>query len=173
MLAEFLIFIILLFLTVFLLLLFIYTIYSIFKGAPYIPTSKGNIKKMIELAEPHKEQNLIDLGSGDGRILFSFAPYVNSCTGVELNHFLVLYSKLKAKFFRQNNVNFLRQDLWKIDLSKYDLVTLYFVPIRMEQLEKKILQEMKPGAKIISNHYKFPNLPIVKESGSVYLYQLN
>lgn len=127
---------------------------------------------MIELADLKKHEKLIDLGSGDGRIVFQAAKTGADCIGIELNPVLYYLSLLKAKLFGLKNVKFKRQDLWTIDLSDTDVLTLYFIDNKMEKLKRKIQKEMKPGARIISHAFTFPGWPYEKKDGKIYLYKI-
>ncbi len=155
-----------------LVIFFAYTIYAFFKAAPFVPTSRKNVKKMIELANLKKTDILCDLGSGDGRIIFFAAKSGARCVGVEINPILYYISKLKSKIKRVKNVEIVRKDLWKIDLSEFDVLTLFFIAPKMDKLMKKIKKEMKSGNRIVSYGFQFPNWQYTKKDGKVYLYEI-
>jgi hypothetical protein len=58
-------------------------------------------------------------------------------------------------------------------VAEYDLITGYWITSMMEDLEEKLQAEMKPGSKVISNYFTFPNWIPSKQEGSVYVYHRN
>ena len=149
-----------------------YTIYAIIKGAPFVPTNKNNVKIMMELANPQKEETLMDLGSGDGRIVYLAAKTGCNCIGIEINPLLYWWSKTKTKLKCLNNVKIIRQDLWKTDLSDINILTLFFIAPKMDRLHKKIINEMKPGSRVVSYGFKFPNWQYTEKRDKIYLYKI-
>src|SRR3989338_795071 len=95
---------------------------------------------------------MCDLGSGDGSVVIRAAKEtpLQSCWGVELNYWLVLYSRFSAF---QNGVHsrckFVRKDLWKTDYSKTDILVVIAVPDMMPLIESKIACKLSPDALVI------------------------
>lgn len=150
-----------------------YTIYATVSAAPFVPSMKIRVEKMMELANLQPGDRAIDLGSGDGRITLAAAKYCKQSDGVEINPGLYLVSKLKQKIRKVNNVNFSRGSLWNVDLSAYNVVFIYFIPHRMNKLAKKIKKEMLPGSRVISNGFSFPDWPALKKDANIYLYEVS
>jgi len=149
----------------------VFAILSIAKGAPYINSRKKSIDAMLELANIRSGIKSVDIGSGSGPIVISFAKAGVQATGYEINFFLVLWSRLKIRLLGLSSMGSVKWgNFWKQNLSEYDVVTVYGIPFIMKDLEKKLVSELKPGSKIISNAFQFPNLPVAKQLGSVYLY---
>ncbi|MCI5065936.1 methyltransferase [bacterium] len=156
-----------------LLIHFLYTIYAVFKGAVYIPTSRADIKRVLKLLVPREEDRAIDLGSGDGRLVLALARAgVRECVGVEINYLLVIFSRLRVLLSRRRNVTIRHQDIWSTDLRPYSIVILFFVPIHMEKMKEKILQEMKPGSRVASVWYEIPEMELVGSEKNVYCYRV-
>ena len=149
-----------------------YTVYAIIKGAPFIPTQKKNVRIMIEIANPQKNETLMDLGSGDGRIVHLAAKTGCKCIGIEINPLLFWWSSFKTKFKRLKNVQIIRQNLWKTDLSDIDILTLFFIAPKMDRLHKKILKEMKLGSRVVSYGFSFPDWKYMEKRGRIYLYKV-
>lgn len=149
---------------------FIYTILVFKKGAPYVPTAKKEILRMLEMVKPKKNDLLVDLGSGDGRILFQAAKSGCRCVGIEINPTLYWLSKIISKIKRLNNVSIIRDDLWNFNLAPVNVLTLFFIPSKMDRLMKKIKKEMMPGSRVVSNVFQFPNWQYSEKSGKMYLY---
>ncbi|KAK3098797.1 hypothetical protein FSP39_023208 [Pinctada imbricata] len=144
---------------------------------PYVPASNRQVVNVMR-ALKGRQGKLIDLGSGDGRIVIAGAKRGFDGTGVDLNRWLVLYSKMAA---RKNNVsqqtNFMKRDLWKFNLSPYNNVVVFGVEPMMERLEKKCLEELPDDSRIVACRFQFPNLKPVKTVGEgldrVWLYKIS
>lgn len=149
-------------------LFIVYTGYAFIKGAPFVPSALGTVRKIIAMADLNKWDVLLDLGSGDGRILKKAAPMVKQAIGIEINPLLYWWSK--ARLSKHKNVTVIRQDLWKTNLSNVDVLTLFFIAGKMHLLMLKIKKEMKPGSRVVSYGFKFPDWPYAKKDGKVYLY---
>lgn len=146
----------------------VYTLYAFIKGAPFVPSARGTVKKMLRIADLNPYDTLLDLGSGDGRILRKAAPLVKQAIGIEINPLLYWWSKMFLA--KHKNVKVIRENLWKTHLGEVDVLTLFFIAGKMQHLQKKIQLEMKPGTRVVSYGFKFPDWQYVKNDGKVYLY---
>ncbi|XP_050077937.1 ATP synthase subunit C lysine N-methyltransferase [Anopheles maculipalpis] len=146
---------------------------------PFVPATPNQIRNVLSFVKPSAGgSRLLDIGSGDGRIVIAAARSLPSvkADGVELNPWLVYYSRLAAL---RNGVfsrtSFFRKDLWKFSLAPYDHIVIFGVEQMMEDLEKKILSEAAPGTTVIACRFPFPSLKTVDriEEGidSVWLYR--
>ncbi|MEM7713563.1 MAG: class I SAM-dependent methyltransferase [Cyanobacteria bacterium P01_A01_bin.68] len=123
---------------------------------PYVPTANEVVEKMLEMAKVSSNDIVYDLGSGDGRIPIAAVKQYNAqkATGVEINPELVQESQENAKKAGvSDKVEFLQQDLFKTDLSDATVVTLYLLPAINLKLRPKLLQELKPGTRIVSHAF--------------------
>ena len=111
----------------------------------------------MRLAEIKPGESLIDLGSGDGRILFAASKHGAHCLGIEINPLLVWYTRLRAWLRGSSAVSVRRTNLWSVDISAADVVTIYMVPIYMQKLKEKVQAEMKPGSRILAAVHPFPD----------------
>ena len=139
-------------------------------GAPYVPTRNSRIKIMLEFADLKPEDHVLDVGSGDGRVVMAAAQSGAQCLGIEINPILFWRSLVKLWMQKKQNVSFERKDFWKTDLSGYDVMLVYCIHFKMEKLKKKIKTEMKPGSRVISHGFTFPDWKYVKVRDNVYLY---
>jgi SAM-dependent methyltransferase len=120
----------------------------------YKPTPQDVVEKMLELAEVKKEDLVYDLGCGDGRIPVTAARiYGCKAYGWDIDPKLVRESRENAA---RNNVpglvNIELGDIFDLDLSKADVVTLYLLP----ELNAKLipqLEKLKPGSRIVSHEF--------------------
>ncbi|XP_052888501.1 ATP synthase subunit C lysine N-methyltransferase [Anopheles moucheti] len=146
---------------------------------PFVPATPKQIRNVLSFVKPSTTgSRLLDIGSGDGRIVIAAArtqPSIKA-DGVELNPWLVYYSRLAA--LRNgvfNRTSFFRKDLWKFSLAPYDHIVIFGVEQMMEDLEKKILSEAAPGTTVIACRFPFPSMKTVDriEEGvdSVWLYR--
>jgi len=156
-------------------LIFLFIILPIFIGAPFEPTDKKTLRKMMEFSKIKKGEKIADLGSGNGRIVIEFAklPFDLEVHGFEINPFLVWFSKRKIKKLGLQNKAFIHfGNFWNYNLSKYDVIFIFQIGFIMNNLEKKLKKELKKGSRIVSNIWKFPNWKIKKQEGDAYLYEV-
>jgi cyclopropane fatty-acyl-phospholipid synthase-like methyltransferase len=149
-----------------------YSLYAMISGAPFVPTSHKKVKRMLDLVDLKKHEKFIDLGSGDGRLVFAAAQKCDHATGVEISPMLHIISKLKKIKNKIKNATLIRDTLWNIDLKEYDVVSIYFIPHRMKKLKKKIKREMKPGSRIVSHAFTFPDWQDVAKDDTIYIYKV-
>ncbi|XP_062536455.1 ATP synthase subunit C lysine N-methyltransferase [Armigeres subalbatus] len=145
---------------------------------PFVPATSKQIDNVLaSVRRAGTADKLLDIGSGDGRIVIASAKRLQlESHGVELNPWLVYYSRLaalKGGVFGQTK--FYRKDLWKYDISKYNNIVIFGVEQMMADLEKKIQDEAKPDSTIIACRFPFPMLQPTKtiDDGidSVWVYQ--
>lgn len=145
---------------------------SIVKGAPYVPVQARTLKKMIELADVKPGQKAVDLGSGDGKIVIALAKAGAIAYGYEINPVLVWWTKRRIKSEGLAGKAFVfRKSLWDADISSFDIVTLFGIRKIMKELGEKLDKELKPGAKIVSYGFSFPDKEYIKKEEGVFLYE--
>jgi Methyltransferase domain len=121
---------------------------------PYVQSPMDVVDRMLRLAEPKAGETLIDLGSGDGRIVVEAAKrYGTHGLGVDLDPRLVRLAQENA---RKAGVEALAQfevrDLFELDLNRADIVTAYLLPEVNQKLMPRLLQ-LKPGTRIVTHDY--------------------
>jgi tRNA A58 N-methylase Trm61 len=121
---------------------------------PFIVTPDNVTLEMLKLANVGPKDYVIDLGSGDGRIVIVAAKRFGAKgLGVEIVPDLVKRSRENAKTAGvADRVEFREQDLFETDLSKATVVTLYLLPEVNLQLRPR-LQKLKPGTRIVSHDW--------------------
>jgi hypothetical protein len=150
--------IIFLILNIFFAVLLFYLCIAFLTGAPYVPSNKNASESMICLATIKKGKKIVDLGSGDGNLLFRSARLGASVTGYEINPFLVILTLLRTLFSPyKKQVSIYWRDMWKANISDADVVFVYLLPWKMKKLEEKLFTEMKKGSLVVSNSFIFPD----------------
>jgi hypothetical protein len=139
-------------------------------GAPYLPTLKGQVPKALDLIDLKPGQTLLELGSGDGRVLMAAAERGICAIGYELNPLLVLYSRLRTRRYG-NLVRVVWGDFWAKRLPPADGIFVFLLNPYMQKLDNKIVQESSKPVKLVSFAFKIPGRKATKEANSLYLYQ--
>jgi len=124
---------------------------------PYIPASPAQVKNVFT-ALRGRSGRLLDIGSGDGRLTISAAQHSFQAEGVELNRWLVWYSRWAAwkKGIHSSKAHFFRADLWKTDLSVYKNVIIFGVEGMMPELEKKMGRELGEDVAVAACRFPLP-----------------
>lgn len=160
---------------IFILIVYVVIIFialSFILGAPFVPSKKKNIQKMIEISQIKPGEKVADLGSGDGRIMIACGKAGAEVYGYEINAFLVWLSRRKIKRAGLNNKAFVYwKSFWKVDFSSFDVIIVFGITYIMKELEKKLLKELKPGSRVVSNGFNFPTWKPIKKEGAIYLYK--
>ncbi|XP_060134147.1 ATP synthase subunit C lysine N-methyltransferase isoform X2 [Zootoca vivipara] len=124
---------------------------------PYVPATSKQVENVLRMLKG-RNGPLVDIGSGDGRIVIAAAKVGFKAVGYELNPWLVWYSRYCA--WREGvhqNAKFYISDLWKVSFSQYTNVVIFGVPQMMLQLEKKLGEELAFDARVIACRFPFPH----------------
>ena len=123
------------------------------KDVVWVPTPDALVNRMLDLAKLTPSDHLIDLGSGDGRLVLMAAKRGARAHGIEYSTDLVEYSKRAAKQAGlAGKATFAKADLFDSDLSAATVITLFLSPDINLTLRPKILN-LKPGTRIVSNTF--------------------
>jgi SAM-dependent methyltransferase len=122
---------------------------------PYVPTPQDVVDEMLRMAGVGKGDVVYDLGSGDGRIVITAAKRFGARgVGIDIDPRRVEESNRFARTAGvADRVRFLRGDFHGIDLRDATVVTLYLSPSANALLRGKLLDELSPGARVISHNY--------------------
>jgi len=146
--------------------------YAAFGGAPYVGSRDDRVSAMLSLSGLKPGERLIDLGSGDGRIVIAAAKTGARAEGWEINPYLWALSLWNIWWAGVGDKARIHLgDYWSTDLGDVDVVTLYLLPSKMSQMESKLRREIKEGSRVVSNAFKFPTWPRTSDSGGVHLYR--
>ena len=151
-----------------------FLVLAFFTGAPFVATPKKIVSEMILLAGLKKDDVVVDLGSGDGRILLAASKHAARVIGWEINPFLVALSRLKALFsVNRRKITVHWGNLYRADLAKADAVFVYGIKDHMLGIKKKLKESLKKGTRVVSYTFPFPDWKEKKGTASgIYLYQV-
>lgn len=126
-------------------------------GGPFVPTPQVVVDEMLRMAKVGASDFVVDLGSGDGIMVLSAASQLKaSGYGVDIDPALVKYSNAEAtRLGIADRASFMVQDVFKADLTRATVITLYLLPSMMTQLRPKVFIEAKPGTRVVSHDYTF------------------
>lgn len=124
-------------------------------AGPYVPSPTSVVADMLKLADVGPNDFVVDLGSGDGRIVLTAAKVFGARGfGVDINEKLVKEANESARAQGiADRANFTIQDLFKTDIRKATVLTMYLLPNTVNMLKDKLLAELNPGTRIISHDY--------------------
>jgi len=122
---------------------------------PYVPTPQVVVDEMLKLAGVTADDFVIDLGSGDGRIVITAAKrFKAKGLGVDIDGKLVALSNRNARAEKvEDRAEFAERDMFKTDIGKASVLTLYVLPDFMQKLRSKVLAELKPGTRVVAHDY--------------------
>lgn len=138
---------------------------------PFVATPVETVKLLIDILADSKDKKIVDLGSGDGRIVVELARKGFVVDGFETDEKLVARSRERiADLHIEQYAHIYPTDYWNNSLHKYSVVYIYGIPAIMGKLEEKLGEELQPGSIVISNVYRFPNWKPKKTIGTLHIY---
>jgi hypothetical protein len=124
------------------------------KDVVWVPSPQELVDRMLDMAKVTPKDFVMDLGSGDGRTVITAAKRGASALGVEFNPDMVALSKRNAeKAGVSGKANFVEADIFKTDLTKATVITLFLLTDLNLKLRPVILT-LKPGTRIVSNTFR-------------------
>lgn len=122
----------------------------------YYPTPPETVAEMLRLANVKRGDVLYDLGSGDGRIPIAAAKQFGiRAVGIEIDPQLIIEAEANARNAGVAElVRFRNEDMFHIDISEANVVTLYLSDKLNVLLRPKLLRELKPGSRIVSHDFR-------------------
>lgn len=128
--------------------------------SPFYTTKRKYLKEIINTFKLNRDDSFVDLGSGDGRVVFSvYSKYKCSSHGYEISPIILVWSKL-LKFIRfpfNGKVKILEESFFRKDLSQYTSIYCCLPEDLLAVLENKFKKELKPGTKVFTLKNKLPN----------------
>jgi SAM-dependent methyltransferase len=124
------------------------------RDTPYVPTPPDVVARMLDMADLKPGEFLIDLGSGDGRIVVTAAQRGARAYGVDIDPRRVKEAVANAaKAGVSDRATFEVKDLFGTDISKADVVTTYLLPLVNLDLRPRLLEQMRPGARLVTHAF--------------------
>ena len=123
---------------------------------PYLPTTEEAVVAMLKLADVKSTDVVYDLGCGDGRIVVAAAKNFGARgVGIDIDPVRIAEAKANAKKAAvENLVQFEENDLFQADIHEASVVTLFLLSSVNLKLRPKLLGELKPGTRIVSNTFE-------------------
>ena len=123
--------------------------------APQLASANEVVDAMLSLARLQPDDYVIDLGSGDGRILIAAARSNGAHgLGVDIDPAAIAQANRNAQNAGVTGlVTFRQQDLFQTPLQEADVLTLYLTPEVNLRLRPRILSQMRPGTRVVSNEF--------------------
>lgn len=149
--------------------------------APWVPTKKKDLSRILELANLKESDVFYEIGSGNGRVMLYVRDNsdVGKVVGIECVLTLVLISRLQLFFKKRKNTEVRHENCFECDFGDATHVFVFGMPDKINsKLCKKIKDTCKPGTFVISHVFAFNDLRLVKISKPtendlpIYLYQL-
>ena len=128
--------------------------------APSVYTPVDIVDEIMQLARVGPGDYVVDLGSGDGRlVIVAVAKYkARGGFGVDISPAMITLSNANAvKAGVADRVRFYERDLFATDVGEATVVTVYLLPVIMGKVEKKLLAVLKPGARVVVHDFPFPS----------------
>lgn len=121
---------------------------------PYVPTPQEVVEEMLDLADIHTGDYVIDLGSGDGRIVISAAKRGATGHGIDLNPKRVEEARANAKKAGvDQDIMFMEENIFDTDFSNASVITMYLLPTVNIKLRSVLLERLEPGTRIVSHSF--------------------
>lgn len=122
---------------------------------PYVPSDEKIVNTLLDLGEVTGEDTLYDLGCGDGRILVAAALERNTHgVGVDIDPMRITEAiEYAGHTGVEHLVHFFEGDLMEIDISAATVVTLYLLDVVNIKLRPRLLDELRPGTRVISHAF--------------------
>lgn len=121
---------------------------------PYVPTPNDVLEQMLDLANVGPGDYVIDLGSGDGRIVIAAVKRGAVGHGVDLDPQRIKEARANAeKEGVSDRVMFMQGDIFETDFSDASVVTLYLLSSVNEKLRPSLLENLSPGTRVVSHSF--------------------
>lgn len=121
----------------------------------YVPTQQAVVDAMLKLADVKKSDIVYDLGCGDGRMVITAAKtYGTKGKGIDIDPQRIKEAKENAQNSGvTDKVEFVLANLFEADVREASVVTLYLLESLNLKLRPKLLEQLKPGSRVVSNTF--------------------
>lgn len=156
-------------------LAFLYAVIFVYKtktGSPYVPSNHFQIEVLTNYIK--KGDVVADMGCGDGRVLISLIKAgARQADGWEIEPLVWLKAWYNVRLAKmESKIDVKLGDMWRADLSKYDVVFVYQLEQFAPKFVEKAKREMKSGSLVIANTYPLEGLSLVQSDGPLLIYKM-
>ncbi|GAA5520496.1 class I SAM-dependent methyltransferase [Aliifodinibius salicampi] len=121
---------------------------------PYVPTPDNVVQKMLEVTDVKPSDYVIDLGSGDGRIVIAAAERGANGHGIDLDPERIEEARQNAQDAGvDDQILFIEGNLFETDFSEASVITMYLLPSVNKKLRPELLDRLQPGTRIVSHSF--------------------
>jgi ribosomal protein L11 methylase PrmA len=145
--------------------------------APFVPTTASVAEAMLDLANLRPDDYLIDIGCGDGRLVFGAAHRGVTAVGIDIDPVFIAENRAHcATHPDYARASFVCADALTVDLSPATILTCYLMPYAMNLLKPKFEATLKAGTRIVSHAFSLDGwTPVAKaypdhRLGTLYLW---
>jgi len=142
----------------------------VFFGPPYVPTLTPNLNTALDMLELKPGQTLLDLGSGDGKVLIAAAERGWNAVGIEVSPVLVLVSRLRTLKYR-GQVKVLWGSYFSVDWPPADGIFGFILQRHMRRVDARIGKWHARPIRLASFAFHIPGKKPIVERNGVYLYE--
>lgn len=125
--------------------------------SPFAATPESVVEAMLSMAGVGAGDYVVDLGSGDGRMVIAAAKRGARALGVDIDARLV---KLANQYAERDGVAgravFREQDIFETDLAQASVITVYLLPAIMDRIAVKLRKDLKPGTRVVTHDFPLP-----------------
>lgn len=143
-------------------------LYAMATGAPFFPTPKKILNKMMAFANIQPGQKVYDIGCGDGRLVFAAAKQRAQAIGYEFSLPTYLLAKIRSFFHKDATIQY--RNFWHQNYSDADVIFCFLLTKSMQTFHQKIWPQLKPGCKVVSHAFSIKQLKPVKQETGVMMY---
>jgi ubiquinone/menaquinone biosynthesis C-methylase UbiE len=165
-------------LTLLLLIGFLPSVWALGQDVVYVPTQQVVVDAMLKLADVQKSDIVYDLGCGDGRMVITAArTYGTKGKGIDIDPQRIKEANENAQNAGlTDKVEFVLGNLFEADVSEASVVTLYLLESLNLKLRPKLLEQLKPGSRVVSNTFNMgdwvPDKVEYVEGYTIYLWTI-
>ncbi len=159
----------------FILIVFLVTM-ILASSAPWLPTRRKDMERVLKLATIAPGEVFYDLGCGDGRLVVEASRAGAKAVGLDISLMSYFMSLVRVAAAR-SRAKIAFKNLFRQNLSDADIVYLFLTPPAMPKIKNKLESELKKGARVISYAFAIPGLELVAADQppnrqSIYLYRI-
>lgn len=121
---------------------------------PYVPTPDNVVERMLDLTDVESSDYVIDLGSGDGRIVIAAAKRGANGHGIDLDPERIAEARENASSEGvDDQIMFMEGDIFETDFSEASVITMYLLPSVNKKLRPELINKLQPGTQVVSHSF--------------------